>query len=336
MTDLPTKHFNPEWRDDFFDALALEIPLQLPYACQPKEGSDAIWVDKRLIKEEYIFERLHTYPTYQERTAILKPSDMAKHYTISNAQGEKIEADQELLATFFPPKAWMTDNGQERCMMLEAAKLAKGDVLVGGLGLAIYPQFIFTLKRPINSITIIENNPKVIELVADSWLTQADHPSDNIEIIESSIETYLQTTERSFDTLYLDTWDDADPRFLAHINYLVQLASSCCTAEGQIQCWGYGRMLETFIDNAISLTKNTFSFDDYYLDPALEAYAQWLKTQNQDTDLSEENITEAAREFALTTQKSLNDYNRNRCFSPFAQSRADLYRNMALSRKPDQ
>ena len=42
----------------------------------------------------------------------------------------------------FPPPAWMSDSAMERSMMYHAALRARGDVLIGGLGLAIYPQLV--------------------------------------------------------------------------------------------------------------------------------------------------------------------------------------------------
>jgi subtilisin family serine protease len=61
----------------------------------------------------------------------------------------------------------------------------------------------------------------------------------NVNIIENSIENFLDNSSQSFDTIYLDTWEDGDPRYLAHVNYLVQLALKRLSKEGQIQCWGY-------------------------------------------------------------------------------------------------
>ncbi len=333
MKDLSNKHFNPSWRDDYFNPQALDIPLLLPDAGNTSNRENAIWIQKSIIDKEFIFEHLHQYPSLREKVAILKPSDMTQHYQMHNLQGEVIESQQSILATLFPPKAWMTDSGEERCMMLAAAILAKGHVLIAGLGLAIYPQFIFALKRPVKSITIIESNPQVIALIAESWLSQAHYPLDNLRITESTIEAYLQQTDQLFDTIYLDTWEDADPRFLANINSLIDLATSCCTTDGAIQCWGYAKILETFIEHAKMLTKQSFPFDDYYLDPVLERYAHWLKKTSQIDKPSTKMITEIARKYGLTTQKSLNDYDRNRCFTPFAHSRTDLYRNMALAQK---
>ncbi|MCK5871503.1 MAG: hypothetical protein KAG26_01655, partial [Methylococcales bacterium] len=160
MTHFSNKYFNPLWRDDCFDLQALEIPLLFPDSPNKSNINDEIWINKQRVNEEFIFECHHKYDSPRQRVAILKPSNMAQHYKVTNAHDEVITPNQSMLNAFFPPKAWMTDNGQERCMMLAAAKLAKGDVLVAGLGLAIYPQFIFALKRPVKSITIIESNPK--------------------------------------------------------------------------------------------------------------------------------------------------------------------------------
>ncbi|MEN8215988.1 MAG: hypothetical protein ABFS56_06355 [Pseudomonadota bacterium] len=48
---------------------------------------------------------------------------------------------------------------------------------------------------------------------------------------------------------------------------------------------------------------------------------------------SEETIKTVAREIALTTLKSQEEYDRHRCFTPFAISYSDIHRNMVMSRK---
>jgi len=267
-------------------------------------------------------------------TSIVKRSDMANYYKATDSKGNVIPPDDPVYNFVFPPKAWMSDSMQERYMMFAAAKKARGKVLVGGLGLAIYPQFVFYLQRPIQSITILEKNATVMKLVRDPWINSlSDEQKQQVNIIEGTIEDYLQETEESFDTIYIDTWDDADPRFLPHLNYLVQLALPKCTPTGQVQCWGYALAVQSFVDYAVSYVKQAFPLEDYYLDPALERFSQWLQAQKDGTP-SEESIKTVAREIALTTLKSQEEYDRHRCFTPFAVSYSDIHRNMVMSHKP--
>lgn len=131
--------------------------------------------------------------------------------------------------------------------------------------------------------------------------------------------------------IYLDTWEDADPRFLAHINYLLDLAAQHSSARGTIRCWGYARMIETFTEGVSVLTSKTFPWRNYHLDPVLQAYVDWLDTQGE--DISESAIIQAATTCALRVRQSIETYDRHRCFTAFGASLADAYRNMALSRK---
>ncbi|MEM9944884.1 MAG: hypothetical protein AAF810_02340 [Cyanobacteria bacterium P01_D01_bin.36] len=224
-------------------------------------------------------------------------------------------------------------------MMLAAAKLARRHVLVGGLGLGIYPQFVLGLGRPVDSITIVESDARVIEIVARAWLEKMPEQRNVIRIVEGTIEDYLIDTEQVFDTIYLDTWDDADPRLLAHVNELIamarsrlrSIASSHCSHGSTIRCWGYASMVDAFIMTAKVLTQQGFPWFGYRLDPVLQAYANWL--EGSVGDVSESDVAQAARTCALTVRQSLSTYERQRCFSSFGTSHSEKLRNVALSRK---
>lgn len=329
MQTTQNRYFDPTWRDDILDIEAIDIPLLLPDTTP--RNSD-VWVEKQKRWDEIIFRESHTYEQPRIITAVLKPSEMSQHYVMTDSKGN-VTSDDAIMSMMFPPKAWMSDSGEERCMMFAAAKEAKGDVLVGGLGLGIYPQFVLALNRPVKSITIIERNENIIDFVKEAWLNHISDNSIKITIIKDTIENYLSQTKEKFDTIYLDTWEDADSRFLAHINYLIALASNHCAKDAKIQCWGYSRMLDTFIADVKALTKNKFPLHEHNLDPVLEGYVDWLK--NQEDNISEEIIEEKARSCALTIEQPIEKYDRSRCFTAFATSTADFYRNLAFSKKQD-
>lgn len=322
-------YFDPTWRDDMFDVQAITLPLALP-AVTPR--NDRSWVDVRVVRHETIFGHRHVYEPCRVVTSVLKPSDMPQYYTVRDGHGHVVDVDNPLTAAMFPAKAWMSDSGEERCMMFAAAKHAKGHVLVGGLGLGVYPQFVLALQRPVVSMTIVERDPDIIALMTKAWLQSNPEHAQKVTILEGTIETYLADTERVFDTVYLDTWEDADPRYLAHINHLLALASRHCAASGTMQCWGYAKMIETFTEDMKDLTQKAFPWQNYHLDPVLRAYVEWLKNQDLDT-VSEAAVTQAAKRCALTTQQPIETYERLRCFTAFGTSLVDAYRNMALSRK---
>ncbi len=328
MMEIPQRiYFDPLWRDDIYDSKAIDMPLALPDATP--SNSD-VWVEKKEIWDEVIFENKHTYEVPRFITAVLKPSDMSQHYSLKDSQGNTV-LDDAISSMMFPAKAWMSDSAEERCMMYAGAREARGHILVGGLGLGIYPQFVLALNRPVKSITIIEQNKNIIDFVKGAWLNHISNEAIKITIIEDTIENYLSQTKQKFDTIYLDTWEDADPRFLAHINYLIALASNRCAKDATIQCWGYSKMIDTFVENVKDLTKNEFPLKEYNLDPVLQGYVDWLT--KQEDNISEDSIGEKAKICALAIQQSIEKYDRNQCFTGFSTSRADFYRNLALSRK---
>ncbi|MEL7333131.1 MAG: hypothetical protein AAFN12_12855 [Cyanobacteria bacterium J06560_2] len=328
MENITEAVFDSDWRDDVFDAQALEIPLTLP---DPTPRNDSIWVELQALHHETIFGQQHTYEPCRLETAILKPSELSERFTLADQDGRAIASDSGIASAIFPPKAWMSDAGEERCMMLAAAKLARGNVLVGGLGLGIYPQFALALGRPVDSITIVESDTRVIEIVTGAWLERKPEQRQIIEIVEGTIEEYLVNTEQVFDTIYLDTWDDADPRLLAHVNELIAIASPHCSHSGTIRCWGYASMVDAFIKTARVLTQQRFPWFGYCLDPALRAYAGWI--ENRAGNVSEAEIVQAAITYASTVRQPLNTYERYRCFSLLGTSPSENLRNAALSRK---
>ena len=322
--------FDPNWRDDVFDAQALEILLALP---DPMPRNDSIWVEVQALHHETIFDQRHAYEPYRLETAILKPSELSGQFALADQDGRAIASDSSIASAIFPPAAWMSDSGEERCMMLAAAKLARGHVLVGGLGLAIYPQFVLALGRPVDSITIVESDARVIKIVACAWLERKPEHRKIVNIVQGTIEDYLTSTEQMFDTVYLDAWDDADPRLLAHVNELIAIASSHCSHSGTVRCWGYASMVDAFTLTVKDLTRQRFPWFGYHLDPALQAYANWLESRAG--NVSAADVVQAARTCALTVRQPLSTYERYRCFSAFGTSPSEKLRNVALSRKAE-
>jgi len=309
--------------------VVLDIPLIFPDDTSP---NDEIWVKSKPKIDEFVFKEQYHHNKQRWVTAILKKSDLIHHHQATDGKGNVLPPDHPIYDLIFKPKAWMTDSMEERCVMFAAAKQAKGKVLVGGLGLAIYPQMVFYLQRPIQSLTILENNAAVIELVQDVWLNSLnDEQKQKVKVIEGTIENFLQETSESFDTIYFDTWEDADPRFLPHLNYLIQLGLSKCTPTGQIQCWCYALTVDTFVEHVVMYVQKNFPLVDFHLDPGLERYSQWLQ-EHKDSNPSEETLETVAREIAFTTVKSLADYDRNLCFTPFALSYSEAHMNMERAR----
>jgi hypothetical protein len=80
---------------------------------------------------------------------------------------------------------------------------ATGDVLIGGLGIGFVNQKLMDNPN-VNTITIVEKNQEVIDLVWDSC------PKDGtMTLIHDDIETWNPT--QTFDCAWFDTWTTGHP-----------------------------------------------------------------------------------------------------------------------------
>lgn len=77
---------------------------------------------------------------------------------------------------------------------------AKGQVLINGLGLGMVLEQLLA-KEEVEHITVIEIDPRVIELVAKHY---ADEPK--VTIIEHDAMTYKPEKGKTYDVVYHDIW----------------------------------------------------------------------------------------------------------------------------------
>lgn len=141
---------------------------------------------------------------------------------------------------------WMSDVPQERLMMFNNAQASSGRVLVGGLGLGLYPQYVMPHAH---SITIIEENPAICRVVEPVVRIAADSHNVPFQIEIVGIYQKLSTPPAMlYDTIFLDTWNTLDAAHLPFINRLRHLAALHLASNGRIFLWGYGWMLHLFQD----------------------------------------------------------------------------------------
>jgi predicted O-methyltransferase YrrM len=321
--------FDPAWRDDIFDERALALPLMLPGQTEP---NNRIWVKKKVIWGEEIFGTYQEYKKPRIITAILKKSPRSDLYVTRDLDGREVDKDHPVYDLIFPPKAWMSDTAQELCSMYMAAKEAGGDILMSGLGLGIYPQMALVLQKPVDSITIVENNPDIIEITTDSWVKNLDPETrGKIKILERSYEEYAETATHTFDTIYLDLWEDSDPRYLPHMNYLVNLSKPLCKPGGKIRCWSYAITVDAFIRSIGIFEAEDIDIEKIPqdIDPLLKRYAQWRSKQNSKR-LTPGKCEKKAGQLAHTVTATLQEYDRDKCFSPFAVTRAEAYMKLPI------
>ncbi|MBN1123259.1 MAG: hypothetical protein JXJ17_19465 [Anaerolineae bacterium] len=141
-------------------------------------------------------------------------------------------------------RLWMSDVPQERLMMFNNAQLTQGRVLVGGLGLGLYPQYALP---NVGGMVIVEQNAALVEVVRPVVTVAAEAYGVPVEIQIGDVEEYLRSEpETRYDTIFLDTWDTLDAAHLPTVNRLRDLAMDHLTEDGHILLWGYRWMVRLF------------------------------------------------------------------------------------------
>ena len=87
----------------------------------------------------------------------------------------------------------MTDDEFERSTNRQVLREARGDVLIGGLGIGL---ILDPIIAKADSVTVIEINPDVIKLVGPVF------PS--VKIVEA--DCYSWKPENTYDVIYFDIW----------------------------------------------------------------------------------------------------------------------------------
>lgn len=147
---------------------------------------------------------------------------------------------------------WMSDTPQERMMMTHNAGRTWGHVLVGGMGLGLYPQYCQSAE----SFTIVEQSPVVLRLVAPLLQEVMDQRGIPLKLVVGSIEDYLTKSEPGqFDTIFLDTWPRLDAALLPVVNWLRDESIRHLTPDGQILLWGYRWMVRMFEEASATLLR---------------------------------------------------------------------------------
>ena len=241
--------FDQTWRDDGFDWQVMKFPVVLP-----EEGEyppDLIVLRTKPETHEVYGEEVHTNALVELRVLYkLLP-------------GGSFDWKQRVFETKQNKAAhivWMGDSIQERLMMREAATRCSGDVLCGGLGMGIFPQFALSLPQ-VRSVHVVEMDSAIISLIQTNWAKQPWLRKNDCSVSQCSIEDFLKRTDEKFDTVYIDTWDALTYNYLPHINYLKELARKTLKPGGEILLWGYDMMVRFALNQA----DHIWNRRDYFL-----------------------------------------------------------------------
>lgn len=142
-------------------------------------------------------------------------------------------------------RLWMSSTPQEHIMMYNNGRRSCGHVLVGGLGLGLYPQYAVTgAAGEATRFTVVERDPAVRDMVAPTLSAALSAPLDvRVGDIEA---TLAGPVADRYDTIFLDTWDTLDANHLPYINRLRALALRHLAPGGRVLLWGYQWMVRLF------------------------------------------------------------------------------------------
>lgn len=114
---------------------------------------------------------------------------------------------------------WMCVTPHEMETMEPSINEARGNVLVFGLGLGYYP-FMISRKPNVNSITIVEKDPRVISLFKKYILPQFPY-KEKITIIEEDAFSFLKKNdiESKFNYSFVDLWHNVDDGISLYLRF---------------------------------------------------------------------------------------------------------------------
>lgn len=124
---------------------------------------------------------------------------------------------------------WMWDIPVERKAQKELADKAFGDVLVAGYGLGMVQKYL-SRNPKVKSIITVEKLPEVIKEVKRVYKKiYGDVVIDDF---------YKYRTDRKFDCVIGDVWEDIAEEFLYKYKKFVKKAESFIKKGGKILAWG--------------------------------------------------------------------------------------------------
>lgn len=124
---------------------------------------------------------------------------------------------------------WMTDTQLEIEAIGNPVELARGCVLIGGLGIGLLPIFIRD-KKEVLTIDIVEISQDVIDTI---FLQIA---SEKMKIVKDDIFHFLETTPNKYDFIHIDIWADTLVP-IKEIDKARNIAYKCLKPNGIVWCW---------------------------------------------------------------------------------------------------
>jgi len=125
---------------------------------------------------------------------------------------------------------WMSDTPMEQEALRIPSMVARGDVLIIGLGIGLLPTIIKMRNKMVDSITIIEKNREAANLVYSKIKTR------KTSLLLSDGESYLTALGRKFDFIFIDVWGSITAP-IREIDHWTELAQGRLKKGGEVRCW---------------------------------------------------------------------------------------------------
>lgn len=138
----------------------------------------------------------------------------------------------------------MSDTDMELRTNVGAVIDAKGDVLIGGLGLGAIVLPIVA-KKGVRSVTVVEKNEHVIALVEDQLRAQmSGTQSAGFLVWHGDIHTWrpVKANVRRFDYIYFDIWQELSTDRVAEMKALHLAFRPYLRKGGKVTSWEYERL----------------------------------------------------------------------------------------------
>ncbi len=160
---------------------------------------------------------------------VIKAGDIVEGYDRQKGtiHSVKLKFDYPVVKLTEDGNSWMSDNLYEFESNLKPVEMARGDVLSSGLGIGLLPTLI---KDKVSSIDIVEVSQDVIDLVFHQVAIK------KMNIIHDEICHYLTTTEKKYDLICIDIWQDTLLP-LWDMGGMKSIAQRCLKPGGDIWCW---------------------------------------------------------------------------------------------------
>jgi len=165
-----------------------------------------------------------------KKDVIPKGTLMRTYYPGGYFYHDKLDQDFPIVKLTEGGKVLMSDTPMEQEGLQIPSIIARGDILVIGLGLGLLLTLIRMRNTTVRSTTFVEKNREVATLVYSKIRSR----KTRLELCDG--ETYLSTTSKKFDFIFIDIWGDLMAP-IKEIDYWTNLARGCLKENSEVRCW---------------------------------------------------------------------------------------------------